>query len=176
MGDLHLDLPNGSKRTQVTFKNTIHAPDMAFTLFPYTTLFRSDHKVIFHKQMCTIMNPKGHTIVQIPHSQGLYHVLASSQTPTQLTANAAIEKLSITEAHRRLGHISSVAIWHAVKKGFITRIELDKSSKPDFCDACAKAKSARQPYPQESETRAEKYGDYIHWDLWEPASVKSLDC
>ena len=30
-------------------------------------------------------------------------------------------------------------------------------------------------YPQESETRAEKYRDYIHWDLWGPASVKSLN-
>ena len=32
MGDLHLDLPNGSKQTQVTFKNAVHTPDMAFTL------------------------------------------------------------------------------------------------------------------------------------------------
>ena len=45
----------------------------------------------------------------------------------------------------------------------------------DFCDACAKAKSTWLPYPQESETRAEKYGDYVHWDLWGPASVKSLN-
>ena len=62
-----------------------------------------------------------------------------------------------------------------VMKGFITRIDLDKSSKPEFCEACAKAKSVRQPYPQESYTRAEKYGDCVHWDLWGPASVKSLN-
>ena len=45
----------------------------------------------------------------------------------------------------------------------------------DFCDACAKAKSTRLPYPHESKTRAEKYGDYVHWDLWGPTSVKSLN-
>ena len=38
-----------------------------------------------------------------------------------------------------------------------------------------KAKSTRLPYPQESITHAEKYGDCIHWDLWGPASVKSLN-
>ena len=92
-----------------------------------------------------------------------------------LTANAAVEKLNINEAHCRLGHISSAAIRHAVMKGFITGIDLDKSSKPEFCEACAKAKSARQPYPQESSTRAEKYGDCVHWDLWGPTSVKSLN-
>ena len=63
MGDLHLDLPNGSKRTQVTFKNAVHAPDMAFTLLSISKLDKADHKVIFHKQMCTIMNPKGHTML-----------------------------------------------------------------------------------------------------------------
>ena len=45
----------------------------------------------------------------------------------------------------------------------------------EFCDACAKAKSTQLPYPQESKTRAEKYGDYVHWDLWGPMSVKSLN-
>ena len=32
MGDLHLELPNGSKTTKVTFKNAVHSPTMAFTL------------------------------------------------------------------------------------------------------------------------------------------------
>ena len=54
-------------------------------------------------------------------------------------------------------------------------IELDKDSKLDFCEACAKAKSSRQPFPKESKTRATKYGEWVHWDLWGPASVKSLN-
>ena len=32
MGDLHIELPNGSVKTKTVFKNTIHAPEMAFTL------------------------------------------------------------------------------------------------------------------------------------------------
>ena len=67
------------------------------------------------------------------------------------------------------------AISHAVSKGFIARIELDSDSKPEFCKACAKVKAARQPFPKESKTRAEKYGEHVHWDLWGPAMVKSLN-
>ena len=145
MGDLHLELPNRSKQTQVTFKNAVHAPNMAFTLLSISKLDKSNHKVI-------------------------YQVLTSPQQPTPLSENAAVEKLTINEAHRQLGHISSAAIRHMVMKGFITGIDLDESSKPKFCEACAKAKSVRQPYPQESYTRAEKYGDCVHWDLWGPAS------
>ena len=33
---------------------------------------------------------------------------------------------------------------------------------------------ARQPFPKESETRATKYREHVHWDLWGPASVRSL--
>ena len=38
-----------------------------------------------------------------------------------------------------------------------------------------KAKSARQPFPKVSKTRATKYGERVHWDLWGPATVKSLN-
>jgi len=92
MGDLHLDLPNGSKQTKTTFKNAIHTPDMAFTLLSISRLDKADHKVIFHKQMCTIKNPKGHTIATIPHSKGLYHVLTSKETKS---THAAAIKMNI---------------------------------------------------------------------------------
>ena len=88
---------------------------------------------------------------------------------------AASGKMSISEAHRKLGHLAYGAISHAISKGFIAGIELDNDSKPEFCDACAKAKSARQPFPKESKTRATKYGERAHWDLWGPATVKSLN-
>jgi len=83
--------------------------------------------------------------------------------------------MDINLAHQKFGHISHNAIRHAVSKGYITGIELDNQSKPEFCEACAKAKSARQLFPKESETQATKYSEWVHWDLWGPASVKSLN-
>ena len=62
MGDLHLELPNGSKMTKITFKNVVHSPTMAFTLLSISKLDTSGHKVMFYKQMCTIQDPKGHTV------------------------------------------------------------------------------------------------------------------
>ena len=35
--------------------------------------------------------------------------------------------------------------------------------------------SARQPFPKESKTRATKYGERVHWDLWGPVTTKSLN-
>ena len=83
-------------------------------------------------------------------------------------------KLTISEAHRKLGHIAPSVIKYMIAKGHITSIQLDPESKPEFCEACAKAKAAQQPFPKESETCTTKYGEHIHWDLWGPASVWSL--
>ena len=56
--------------------------------------------------------------------------------------------MSISEAHRKLGYIAHSAIRHAISNELIAGIELDNDSKPEFCDACAKAKSTHQPFPK----------------------------
>ena len=175
MGDLEMDLPNGSKTTMMTFKDAIHSPDMVFTLISISQLDKAGYQVNFNKGMCKIMNPKGDVIATIPHSDGLYRVVATKPNAKGNYAATASGKMSISKAHRKLGHISHSAISHAVSKGFITGIELDSDSKPEFCEACVKAKSARQLFPKESKTRATKYGKRVHWDLWGPATTKSLN-
>ena len=84
-------------------------------------------------------------------------------------------KMSISEAHRKLGHLAYGAVTHTISKGYIAGIDLDTNLKPEFCDACAKAKVARQPFLKESKTRAMKYGECVHWDLWSPATMKSIN-
>lgn len=175
MGDLEIELPNGPKTTKMKFEKAIHSPDMAFTLISISRLDKAGYKVIFNKGMCTIMNPKGHVIATIPHSDGLYRVIAAKTSSGQSYAATASGKMTISEAHKKLGHVSHRAIIHAVEKGYITGIDLEPGSKPEFCEVCAKAKAARQPFPKESETRATKYGERVHWDLWGPATVKSLN-
>ena len=80
MGDLHIELPNGSGKMKMLFKNAIHAPDMAFTLISVSQLNKAGFSVTFNKAMCTIKTAKGQTIVTIPCSDGLYKLIAN-QTP-----------------------------------------------------------------------------------------------
>ena len=158
MGDLEVEMPNGSKSTTMTFKNAIHAPQMAFTLISISRLDKAGYQVMFKKGMCTILNQKGQTITTIPHPDRLYRVVAKSIKDGGYAATAS-GKMSINEAHRKLGHLAYGAVAHAISKGYITGIELDTTSKPEFCEACAKAKSARQLFQKESKTRATKYGE-----------------
>jgi hypothetical protein len=175
MGDLEMELPNGSGSTKMRFEQAIHAPEMAFTLISISRLDKAGYKVTFEKGMCKIMNPKGHVIATVPHSDGLYRVAGTKPTKDADYAAVASGKMTISEAHKRLGHVSCRAISHAVEKGYITGIDLEPGSKPEFCEVCAKAKAIRQPFPKESETRAKKYGERVHWDLWGPATTKSVN-
>jgi len=115
--------------------------------------------------MCTIKDSKGHTIAKIPRANGLYCTIMSKSGSKWEHANIVSEKITISQAHWKLSHMAHAAIKHAVAQGYITGIEIDPSSKPKFCEPCAKAKSAWQPFPKESQTRAEKYGEQVHWDL-----------
>jgi hypothetical protein len=82
--------------------------------------------------------------------------------------------MSINEAHQKLRHINYAVIQHMVKAKLVEGIKLDSESQSEFCDACAKAKSNVWPFLKESETRSKVYGKFLHWDLWGPASVRSL--
>ena len=162
MGDLTIDLPNGTCQTMTIFKDIVHAPSMAFTLISISKLDKANFKVLFQNCLHTIIDPNSKTIAKIPHSKGLYKIISQNDSANVASTSG---KMSISEAHRKLGHISYGAITHAVSKGLITGIELDINIKPDFCEACVKAKSTTMPFPKESKTRAEKYGDRIYWDL-----------
>ena len=171
---MQIELPNGAKCTKTILKEAIHAPDMAFTLISVGRLDDAKCSTTFSSGICTICNPSGRTMATIPCANGLYRITAPEDPPTVNYASIAMVKLTISEAHQKLSHIAPSAIKYAIAKGHITGIQLDPESKPEFCEACAKAKAAWQPFPKESEIHTTKYREHIHWDLWGPASVQSL--
>ena len=61
-----------------------------------------------------------------------------------------------------------------VEKGMVTGINLDMSSKPDFCEVCIKVKATCKPFLRESKTEYNAYGNKIVSDIWGPSHVKSL--
>ena len=81
--------------------------------------------------------------------------------------------MTIQEAYLKFSHIAHDAIKYAIAKGLILGSELDLTSKPKFCDACAKAKASCQPFPKISNTQAERYGERVFWDLWGPVTIHS---
>jgi len=174
VGDVIIHLPNGDKRGPVMLKEAVHAPGFSFTLISVGRLDDAGCKTIFGGGMCTILDTSGKSIATVPKADGLYRLVEGKSTAETEHANFAA-KMSISEAHRKFGHIAHTAVRHAINNGLVTGIEIDHASVPEFCDSCAKAKSNTHPFPKESDTRAEEYGERVHWDLWGPAAVQAID-
>jgi hypothetical protein len=162
MGEIRIELPNGKNRTLVLLKECIYVPDLAFTLISVSQIVKVTKGITFKNNHAEITHPDGHIMACIPESQGLYRLVTMKQTQNDY-ASAAVMKINIMEAHHKLGHIACLAIKHMIKNGMITGLEIDLTSKEEFCEPCAKAKATPT-----------HFGERVHWDLWGPAFMKSL--
>ena len=61
-----------------------------------------------------------------------------------------------------------------VQNEMATGIKLDHESKPEFCEACIKAKATCKHFLKKSETTYQNYGDKVVADTWGLALVESL--
>ena len=173
-GNVQIELLNSVKCTKTTIKEAIHTPDMVFTLISVSQLNDMKCSTTFSGGICMIKSLTGHTMVTIPCANGLYCVTAVVEPQSTNYASVVLAKMTMIKVHHKLRHIMHRAIKYMIMKGQITSIKLDPESKPEFCEACAKAKPAQQPFLKELETHALEYSEYIHWDLWGLATVRSL--
>jgi hypothetical protein len=172
MGNIVINLPNGDESTEVTLRDVFHVPEMTTTLISVGRLDAAGYLAHFGRGMCRIEAPDNKIIAQVPLQHGLYALGARS--PNSDVALSAIQKLTLAQAHKTLGHINCRAILDGIRLGNIVGIELADTEEV-FCEACAQAKPHRKPFPQQAENRAENFGDLIHMDLWGPASVESIN-
>ena len=176
-GNMKILLPMGKNRkpTNVTLTNVYYSPHLAFTLVSCTRMTRLGYKVSLKGSECTIYSPTNRVIGIIPETRGLYR-FGEMKTPSPLpTANAASQQMSITDFHRRMGHINQDDLRKMVKEGMIKGIDLDLTSTLDFCKTCVAAKATRKSFPKGSTAENIKaYGDKIMADVWGPAEVESI--
>jgi hypothetical protein len=151
-GDLKVELPNGDQKlTPITLKNVYYSPHMAFTLMSVSSIDNAGFSLLIKGRTCVVRSLKSNIIGHIPLVRGLYHVGGFNSFPTPV-ANSASKLMSISELHRKMGHINHDNLRKMVKEGMVKGIELDFSSKPEFCKVCIKAKADRKPFPKKSKT------------------------
>jgi hypothetical protein len=119
MGDVHIGLPNGNAKTSILLTECVYSPNFAFTLISVSRIAKVTQGVNFKANYAEIMHHDGRIIARIPESQYLYR-LAAEKKAQHDHANAAVTKLTIMEAHRKLGHILCQAVKHMIKSGIVT--------------------------------------------------------
>src|SRR6266851_2277545 len=75
VGDIVIVIPNGESSTQITLKDTLHAPDMGATIVSISHISKAGFSVCFEGQSCKIKDPHDKVIgVILASDNGLYKV------------------------------------------------------------------------------------------------------
>jgi hypothetical protein len=101
IGELEIELPNGSESTTVTLKDVLYAPSLHFSLISIGRLDDAGCKMTFGDGTCEIMSPgkQGRTIAKIPKEGNLYRLHAPYSSRFADAANTLTARLTITDLH-----------------------------------------------------------------------------
>src|SRR5271168_2704740 len=170
-GELVVDVPNGSGRTQLRLQGVLYSAEVGYTLVSIGRLDEAGFTVSFGGGKCVLVGEDGVEVGVVPKtSTRVYRV-----DHEQAVANAAEERLTLDKLHRRMGHISLDAARKLLKDNMITGVRLEYSpTKNFFCASCVYAKATRKAAPKLRESeRADVFGGEVHSDLWGKAPVES---
>jgi hypothetical protein len=129
----------------------------------------------------SLTNPDGRRIgIVLRTERGLYRVsrklLQAWNTVRDVDEAATVEKVSLKELHRRMGHIAPTATKALISRGLVTGIALTNSPVTlDTCLSCVYGKATRQPVlPVHEGEHATVYGAEVRSDVWGPSPVATL--
>lgn len=170
VGDMIVSVPNNTTpSSRIHLTHVLYTPALGFNLVLIGRIDDVGYSVTFAGGKCIIADKDRHTVGTIPKSRGLY-LVTCPHTTGSASAAAKVEKVTIMDLHRRLGHIVPHAVQELVSGGRITGVIIEVSDELETCEACICAKSTQWPVPAAREgERAEELGDEIHLDLWGPA-------
>ena len=174
MGTMTVSVPNGDGVSKLKLNEVLYSPDVGYTLLSVGRLDKAGYTVTFGSGKCAIRGPSGNDIGAIPMTNQCLYKLRHDVSVE--TATAAVEVLTLNEAHRRLGHISLDAVRSLINGGLVTGIQLKKreAGENSFCLDCLQGKATREEIPKVRKgPGGKKFGDEIHSDVWGPARTES---
>ena len=151
------------KMIDISSRNTLFAPDMAFTLISIGKCDDANYHTEFGDQKCTIKNSAGHILLQAPKLYGLYRM------DHQLAPQKSCHSLLAKEMHKKLGHISQKSMRYLLNQGMILGIEMKSMNDKIICDVCIKSKIMRKPLPKEPREQMQTLGEQVYSNVWGPA-------
>ena len=143
--------------------NILWVPDLARNMLFVVAIIDCDLQVRFDKEV-VITNNKNEIVARGVRRNNVYELLASTAQ-----ANEGTSRLW----HERFGHLSMQTL-PAMQKSDIVADLPPISDSDDVCEACMKGKQHRQPFPQESRTRAEAPLQLVHADLCGKMNTQAL--
>jgi Pol polyprotein, beta-barrel domain len=158
MGEMVIDIPNGTTTSQIKLTEVLYSHQVGYTLVSSGQLDEAGFAVTFADGKCVIRGRNGKLVGTIQKTgRGMYHVSKESES-----ANIAADVLTLEQFHCRMGNIAPEMARRLVTSGLVTgvRLEYTPTGEPFFCESCIYAKVTRKPVSKAREgSCASNFGD-----------------
>jgi hypothetical protein len=172
MGDMIVSVPNRDREVNIKLARVLYTPALGFTLISIGRIDEAGYYSTFGGGKCEIQTGKRKTVGIVPKSGGVYRVPHGSH----ITATTVgVKRTTLSDLHRRLGHISPCTVKDLIWHGIIDGIVLTDTSENFECQPCILAKMTKTSIPKIRQgERAKEFAEEIHTDLWGPASTATF--
>lgn len=168
LGSIRIKMYDGVVRTLMDVR---HVPDLRKNLISVGALDSGGCKIVTWNGVKKVV--RGSLIVMKGIHEGNLYALQGTTITEEIAVGASEsggDPCECTELrHRRLGHMSEKGLDLLVKKDLLKNL---KKPCMDFCEHCMYGKAHRIQF-QPSKHRSRGILDYVHTDVWGPASVTS---
>ena len=167
---------SGSLKTTITFRHTVHTPDLITNLVSISKLDEANCWALFGGGGATfydIHNGQKRILMTGAGTNGMYLLNVESQTHA-LAAHSLMKPANLEVWHRHFGHTSIRSITDMARQGLVDGLEgigdLELEGK---CKDCIYGKQTSRPYDEVVEPEKEVL-EWVYGDLWGPVRVRSV--
>lgn len=167
-GCVNAQMFNGTKWNRNHLEDVLYVPELKYNLFSVGAALDKGLQMLSTRSNCRLV--KGERTVAVGVRRNKLYIMQFKVAETESTSHASVaERETLRNWHEKLAHQN----YRHVKK-VLNQFQIKTKDKEEpFCDACAKGKIHRLPFPK-STTRTESIGEIIHADLCGPMQVNSI--
>lgn len=162
-GSVHMDVIVDGNSRVCSLRDVLYVPGLQYNLISIYKAGKAGIESRFDENGCD-MSKDGNVLAQGVCKGSLY----------LLTVEEERANVTMDTWHQRYGHLNHQSLTALKNKNMVTGLNLDKTSKPSFCSACAEGKSSRTKFPTSENKRHDTVLGIVHSDVCGKITTKSL--
>ncbi|MDH4460001.1 MAG: reverse transcriptase domain-containing protein [Flectobacillus sp.] len=164
-------------REELVLVDTLHIPDSDGRLISVAMVMKSQLRILFSDDYCTIFNSKNKTIMNIPCNSATnqFQLSAKGLCNHVLSVIAPIKtKCSLQQLHHIMGHAHPYTLKRMLLKDQLPQFEVSNPNDHVDCSDCVKGKSTKQIHPNKASRPAQHVGHIVSGDLIDLREVPAI--
>ena len=170
-GKVELECHDGTDNITLNLHKVLFVPEIRKNLLSVPAMTQMEAEVIFDDEKCYITkNGKTINIGHLLTDSKLFVVNTQPDYVNITTTKAA----SLRQWHCRYGHLNFGYINKLAQGNLVTGMKYTKGETNQECEACARAKMHRIPFPKQSLKKTTEPLELIHSDVCGPMNTDSI--